>query len=133
MTDLSMKKKSLSIIVLIFALSLSVFILYFRFSNPDIPLEEGQVEEGQDNNDGMRGVWGATVFNLDYPASPTISSQELRSQADEILDNAASYGFNAVFYKSVPVPTLFIHRSFTHGVLILPAGRAWRLILDLIH
>lgn len=50
----------------------------------------------------MRGVWVSTVINLDYPSEPTTSADELRKQADAILDNAAEFGFNAVFLQVRP-------------------------------
>ena len=60
----------------------------------------------------MRGVWVATVLNLDYPAFPTISSEELSSQADQILDNAASYGFNTIFLQVRPCSDAFYDSKF---------------------
>ena len=50
----------------------------------------------------MRGVWVSTVINLDYPALPTGSADELRGQADAILDKAVECGFNAVFLQVRP-------------------------------
>lgn len=50
----------------------------------------------------MRGVWVATVFNLDYPAAPTTSSAELSRQADMILDYTKACGFNAIFLQVRP-------------------------------
>lgn len=50
----------------------------------------------------MRGVWVASVENLDYPAVPTASAEELRAQADAVLDGADKSGFNAVFLQVRP-------------------------------
>ena len=47
----------------------------------------------------MRGIWVASVLNLDYPIAPTDSEAELKNQADEILDNVKEWGFNTVFCK----------------------------------
>lgn len=55
----------------------------------------------------MRGIWVSTVINLDYPAAPTASEQELKKQADEILDNAAALGFNTVFLQVRPCADAF--------------------------
>lgn len=103
-----MKKKFIPKVIFIFAiLSVFVFIFYSRFSHPDI-----SIEEGLNRDDEMRGVWVATVFNLDYPASPTVSSRELRSQADTILDNVASYGFNTIFLQVRPCSDAFYPSEF---------------------
>ena len=61
--------------------------------------EAAQTAAGQQE---MRGVWVSSVINLDYPALPTTSADELREQADAILDKAAEYGFNAVFLQVRP-------------------------------
>ena len=50
----------------------------------------------------MRGVWVATLANLDYPTKPTTNPQALMSQADKILDQAAAANFNAVFLQVRP-------------------------------
>ena len=55
----------------------------------------------------MRGIWVSTVINLDYPAAPTASEQELKKQADGILDNAAALGFNTVFLQVRPCADAF--------------------------
>lgn len=104
MNNLSMGKKTLLKVILIFALSLFMYILFSRFSHP---YDDIFIEEGQNKDDEMRGVWVATVFNLDYPASPTVSSQELRHQADIILDNVDSYGFNTIFLQVRPCSDAF--------------------------
>lgn len=53
-------------------------------------------------DEGLRGVWVSTVLNLDYPTVPTADAEKLKSEADEILDNAADLGFNAVFLQVRP-------------------------------
>lgn len=55
----------------------------------------------------MRGVWVATVSNLDYPSAPTTSSQELSRQADRILDYSKACGFNAIFLQVRPCSDAF--------------------------
>lgn len=50
----------------------------------------------------MRGVWVASVENLDYPAVPSVSAEELCTQADAVLDGADKSGFNAVFLQVRP-------------------------------
>ena len=52
--------------------------------------------------DGMRGVWVATVANTDYPSRQGMTADELKSEADTILDNIAAMGLNAVFLQVRP-------------------------------
>ncbi len=59
----------------------------------------GAAQTAQDN---MRGVWVATVANLDYPAKPTTDAWELRVQLDEVLDNCQDMGFNTIFFQVRP-------------------------------
>lgn len=50
----------------------------------------------------FRGLWVATVVNIDYPSKPTSDSEILKNEAIKILDNAKSTGFNAVFLQVRP-------------------------------
>ena len=56
----------------------------------------------QPAQDGMRGVWVATVANIDYPTRQGMTADELRQEADTILDNVVSMGLNAVFLQVRP-------------------------------
>ncbi len=61
----------------------------------------------RDADKELRGVWVTTAWGLDYPARPSASAEELRRQADEILDGADTYGFNAVFLQVRPCADAF--------------------------
>jgi len=50
----------------------------------------------------MRGMWVSTVYNLDYPSTPTTDSVKLKAEADEILDNCKNMGINNVFLQVRP-------------------------------
>lgn len=50
----------------------------------------------------MRGVWVASVYNLDYPTEQTTNSQTLKKEAIEILDDAKDLGMTAVFLQVRP-------------------------------
>ena len=50
----------------------------------------------------LRGVWVASVFNLDYPSRKKLTEHQLKQEADKILDNAVRLGFNAVFFQVRP-------------------------------
>lgn len=50
----------------------------------------------------LRGLWVATVVNIDYPSKPTADSETLKSEATSILDHAKNLGLNAVFLQVRP-------------------------------
>lgn len=90
-------------------LTLAAFaVLAFGLMVPLLPgWQTGEAEAAAANaasaeNREMRGVWVSSVINLDYPSQPTTSADELRKQADAILDDAAACGFNAVFLQVRP-------------------------------
>jgi len=52
--------------------------------------------------DDMRGVWVSTVFNIDYPSKTGLTADQLKAEADTILDKVASMNLNAVFLQVRP-------------------------------
>jgi uncharacterized lipoprotein YddW (UPF0748 family) len=44
----------------------------------------------------MRGIWVATVANIDWPSRAGLSADQQRAELTDILDRAASAGFNTV-------------------------------------
>jgi uncharacterized lipoprotein YddW (UPF0748 family) len=75
-------------LLIIFALTLPILITY---STPDA------VEKQE-----LRGVWVATVLNIDYPSKPTTDSEALKNEALKILNDAEGMGLNAVFLQVRP-------------------------------
>lgn len=55
----------------------------------------------------FRGLWVATVVNIDYPIKPVTDSNILKSEAIAILDYARNTGFNAVFLQVRPTSDAF--------------------------
>lgn len=56
----------------------------------------------QPAQDGMRGVWVSTIYNIDYPSAQGLTADQLRSEADTMLDNIAQMGLNTVFLQVRP-------------------------------
>ena len=56
----------------------------------------------QPAQDGMRGVWVSGVANIDYPSQQGLSADQLKSEADTILNNIAAMGLNTVFLQVRP-------------------------------
>ena len=50
----------------------------------------------------FRGMWVATVYNLDYPSRGTTDPQTLKKQADEILQGCVEMGMTAVILQVRP-------------------------------
>lgn len=91
------------------AMLAALAVLVFGLAVPLLPAlqTEEQVAEAATNSTAsasqeMRGLWVSSVINLDYPSKPTTSAEELRNQADKILDNAQACGFNAIFLQVRP-------------------------------
>ena len=50
----------------------------------------------------LRGVWVATVDNIDWPSRPDLPVEEQKAELVRIFDRAASLGLNAVFLQVRP-------------------------------
>lgn len=55
----------------------------------------------------LRGLWVATVVNIDYPSKPETDPEILKAEAIEILDYAQATGLNAVFFQVRPTADAF--------------------------
>ncbi len=53
-------------------------------------------------NDEMRGVWIASVGNINYPSKAGLSEKELKAELDAILDTCVDIGLNTVFFQVRP-------------------------------
>lgn len=83
-------KKFLKAIVVLLIVSLSLPVL-IGSSGPEI---SGKKE--------LRGMWVATVLNIDYPSKAVTDPEILKSEAVRVLDSAQSMGLNAVFLQVRP-------------------------------
>lgn len=50
----------------------------------------------------MRGIWVASVANIDWPSAPGLPDSALKAEADVILDRSAAMGLNVVFLQVRP-------------------------------
>ena len=48
----------------------------------------------------FRGLWIASVYNIDWPSAKGLSAAQLAIEADRILDAARAIGINAVFFQT---------------------------------
>lgn len=56
----------------------------------------------QPAKDNMRGVWVASVHNIDFPSEQGMTADRLKAEADTELDNIAAMGLNTVFLQVRP-------------------------------
>ncbi len=50
----------------------------------------------------VRGVWIASVYNIDYPSRADLSAEELKSEIDSILDTCEKNKLNTIFFQVRP-------------------------------
>ncbi len=50
----------------------------------------------------MRGLWIATVANIDWPSSKTLTAAQQQAELTDLFDKAAGAGFNAVIFHIRP-------------------------------
>jgi uncharacterized lipoprotein YddW (UPF0748 family) len=55
----------------------------------------------------MRGVWIATVANIDWPSKPGLSVEQMNTEFDSILDVLKAMNMNAVFVQVRPAGDAF--------------------------
>ena len=60
----------------------------------------------------FRGVWIATISNIDYPEKPTISSEEQKAQFIRLLDMHKQNGMNAIVMQIRPATDAFYPSPF---------------------
>ena len=73
----------------------------FDVSNPSLePSSPAPMTNHIINPDSeVRGVWIASVYNIDYPSKNTLSAGELRGEIDHILDVCERNNINTVFFQ----------------------------------
>ncbi len=83
-----MKKRLLLFTLLVF---LSIFTVSYADTSQD-----------ENKDDEFKGVWVASVLNIDYPRHATTNPALLKIEADNIIESASNQGFNAIFLQVRP-------------------------------
>lgn len=65
-----------------------------------------------EKNKRMRGIWVATIYSLDYPEKVTMKPEELKKQADEIINNSVKMGMTDIFLQVRPSCDAFYKSSY---------------------
>lgn len=53
-------------------------------------------------NRTLKGLWVATVHNIDFPSAPNLSEVALKTELFEIVQSAKNGGYNAIFFQVRP-------------------------------
>ena len=110
------KKKSAKVAVAVSCLlgifcicaGLLTFFYMGSFDTPDAKADNSQqVFDVQPlktvaQTDEMRGLWIASVINIDYPSATGLDEASLKKELDDIVENACSIGINSIFFQVRP-------------------------------
>ena len=55
-----------------------------------------------DPSSEVRGVYIATVYNIDYPSKTNLSADALQAELDEIIETTAAAGLNTIYFQVRP-------------------------------
>ncbi len=55
-----------------------------------------------DPSSEVRGVYIATVYNIDYPSKPNLSAAQLKAELDSIIENTAAANLNTIYFQVRP-------------------------------
>lgn len=70
---------------------------------PMQPMEENMTTTNIiDPASEVRGVWIASVYNIDYPSATGLSASALQAELDEILATCIDTGLNTIFFQVRP-------------------------------
>lgn len=86
---------SIIILVFMFGLPFSGFAQQFSYFDEPTPIEEPIQFPKRE----FRGVWVATVFNIDYPEKPTTNGIALQETWRDLLEDYQKLGLNAVIVQ----------------------------------
>ncbi len=75
------------------------FLLILSLVLPQLPVSAQSYASTEQE---LRGVWVATVLNIDYPSKATADPEILKTEALKMLDHAEYMGLNAVFLQVRP-------------------------------
>lgn len=86
---------------LIAKLCLLTFVFGIVVTGYQMQVSGGQRAEAAVSEE-LRGVWIASVYNIDFPSKQNLSVAQMKQELTAILDQAASMNLNAVFFQVRP-------------------------------
>lgn len=82
--------------VCLLAFAVSVLFGGYQLSAPGGRQAEAAVSEE------LRGMWIASVYNIDFPSKQNLSTAQMKQELDTILDDAQAMHLNAIFFQVRP-------------------------------
>ena len=73
-----------------------------------LAIPHSRAAEADTYRDELRGVWVATVYNIDFTKAGGTEA-EMKAELSSILDTAKAAGLNAVFFQVRPTGDAFYH------------------------
>ncbi|GAB6122550.1 glycoside hydrolase family 10 protein [Dysgonomonas termitidis] len=70
------------------------------------------IAHAQTNKRALRGVWVATVTNIDWPAKQGLSSEEQKQEMIFLLDKVKDYNMNTIIFQIRPTADAFYKSSY---------------------
>ncbi|MCL2099890.1 MAG: family 10 glycosylhydrolase [Oscillospiraceae bacterium] len=82
--------------------TISCAILIISMPNAAV-LKTGASDSGyKTGNNELRGVWVASVNNIDFPSRQGLSAEQQKAELDDIVKTAKEAGLNAIFFQARP-------------------------------
>ena len=60
----------------------------------------------------MRGVWVASVYNIDFPSKQNLSSAKMKKELDNIVETVKETGLNTIFFQVRPCADSLYNSSY---------------------
>lgn len=95
----------------LFIIAITLLLLLTSCSNPVMP---EPVQASSKNGSALpvcqikniteevRGVWIASVYNINFPSAPDLSVEQLKAEIDSIVSNVKSLNLNTIFFQAHP-------------------------------
>ena len=76
---------------------------HVSISLPGCSIEDARIlAEGGSVSGEVRGIWIASVYNINFPSAPDLSDNELRDELDTIVASALSHNMNTIYFQVHP-------------------------------
>lgn len=80
----------------------------------------------------VRGVWIATVANINFPSKSGLSSDELRAEIDNIMNNVVQMGLNTVYFQVRPCGDALYPSQYYPSSAYVVGAQGDKLPLDIL-
>lgn len=82
--------------------------------------------------DYLHGVWVTTVYNLDFPSSPSLSEDKLKQELTVMLDDIEQRGLSDVFFQVRPQADAFYYSDIFNPSVYLTGNQDVQAPFDVL-